>query len=240
MTVSHPAKFSDPILDTLRLSAPWLPGPILDPFAGTGRIHDLGRDDTIGVEIEEEWAKTHERTIVGNALSLPFGDGEIGSVVTSPTYGNRMADQYDGRDGSRRQTYRIALGRPLSDENSGALQWGDAYRDFHERAWEEVWRVLRPGGAFVVNVSDHVRKGEVQPVADWHTTAIRRLGFVRVAEIGVPTRRMRHGANADARVPTEKIFHFQKPLPTIRNGAEMDPRPFHDRSRRSRLYGVGE
>lgn len=212
----HPAKFSDPILDALAPIVSGLPGPILDPFAGTGRIHELGRDDTIGVEIEPEWAALHERTEVGNALRLRFGDGEIGSIVTSPTYGNRMADNYDGRDGTTRYTYRLDLGRPLSPDNSGGLQWGEKYREFHRRAWREAFRVIRPEGRLVLNVSDHVRKGAVVPVTLWHVETVLAIGFESTPGgwLSIETKRNGNGANRDARVPYESIIVFEKPAAT--------------------------
>jgi SAM-dependent methyltransferase len=215
MSVSHPAKFSDPILDVLRPIVADLPGPILDPFAGTGRIHDLGRDDTIGVELEPEWATLHPRTEQGNALSLRFADDEIGSIVTSPTYGNRMADTYAG-DGTRRHTYRIALGRELSPDSSCGLQWGKKYRDFHRRAWREAWRVIRPGGRLVLNISDHYRDGEVVPVSVWHFTTLEAIGFEARPGgwLEVSTRRNRMGANADLRVDFESVILFEKPAAT--------------------------
>ena len=82
--------------------------------------------------------------------------------MTSPTYGDRLADHHDARDGSVRHSYKHDLGRDLHPDNSGAMQWGPAYRDFHTAAWVEVRRVLRPGGRFVLNVKDHVRGGVVQ------------------------------------------------------------------------------
>ena len=212
-TITHPAKFSEPILDLLRELVVDLPGPILDPFAGTGRIHDLGRDDTIGVELEPEWAELHERTRVGDATTLPVADGEIGSIVTSPTYGNRMADTYDGRDGSRRNTYRAALGRNLSPNSSAGMNWGERYRELHRAAWREAFRVLDPNGFLVLNVSDHVRKGKTVPVSAWHATALLDVGFVGVPDgwYLVETRRNRHGANGDARAAHESVIVFRKP-----------------------------
>lgn len=236
-TVTHPAKFSGPIVDVLRGLAVSLPGPILDPFAGTGRIHDLGRDDTVGIEIEKEWSDLHERTYLGDALALPYPDESFGSIVTSPTYGNRMADTYAG-DGTRRHTYRIALGRDLSPGSSAGMQWGDQYRDFHVAAWTEAVRVLRPGGRFVLNISDHVRKGVVQPVSDFHRGVLKGLGLRELASTAIETARNRHGANGDLRVDHEWIFVFGKP--ETKNGAALDPRPFHDRSLRSSAYGAAE
>ena len=109
MTVNpkdHPAKFSAPVLAaiaedlrehlapvTLNRSAP----RILDPFAGVGGIHKLWPEyETVGIELEPEWAATHPSTIVGDARYLPFDDDDFDAVVTSPCYGNRMADQYAG------------------------------------------------------------------------------------------------------------------------------------------------
>jgi hypothetical protein len=64
----HPARFTSTILDTLARLIP--PGSrVLDPFAGTGRIHELPCE-TWGVELEPEWANMHPRTIVGNARHL--------------------------------------------------------------------------------------------------------------------------------------------------------------------------
>jgi hypothetical protein len=53
--ITHPARYSPEILDVIAEELDGVPGPVLDPFAGTGRIHDLGRGDTFGVEIEAEW-----------------------------------------------------------------------------------------------------------------------------------------------------------------------------------------
>src|SRR5207344_1862627 len=109
--ISHPAPFSASIMDVLAdLIADW-EGPILDPYAGVGRVHELGRDDTFGIEIESEWADTHHRTFCGDSSHLIVTGGRMMScvngtqvadlerpnaVVTSPDYGNRMADQYLG------------------------------------------------------------------------------------------------------------------------------------------------
>lgn len=233
----HPAKFSTEILDVLRPLMERLPGPILDPFAGTGRIHELGRTDTIGVEIEPEWAEQHERTLCGDSrrLTTLFERYSIGSIVTSPAYGNRMADSYDGRDGSRRSTYRIALGRPLTDGNGAGLHFGDDYRELHRVVWREAFAVLRTGGELVVNVSDFIRNGDVVPVVEWHRETILAIGFELVETMTIPTRRMGHGANRELRVPGERLLRFRKPDPVerptlfgftepTRNGAAMDPR----------------
>ncbi|HKX71384.1 MAG TPA: ParB N-terminal domain-containing protein [Acidimicrobiales bacterium] len=208
--ISHPARFS---LALLPIFAEALPPDqykvVLDPFAGTGRIHEL-ENTTVGVEIEPEWAELHPDTQVGSALDLPFADGDFDAVCTSPCYGNRLADAHDAADGSVRRSYTHDLGRKLNPDNAGALQWGPRYRDFHEQAWEEVWRILRPGGRFVLNVKDHIRGGERQPVAGWHVTRLIALGFMLSWCCDEPTGNLRQGENADARLP-EQVFVLDKP-----------------------------
>lgn len=210
----HPAKFSGTILDLLKERTSGLSGTLLDPFAGTGRVHELAHEDlvTIGVELEPEWAELHPRTIVGNALHLPFPDGTFDVVVTSPCYGNRMADHHNAKDGSKRNTYTHQLERPLHEDNSGKMQWGDEYRVFHRHAWKEVFRVSKPGTDFFLNISDHIRKGEQQLVTDFHLYNLLSHGWRFVDVWDVETPRQRQGANGNLRTRCEYVFHLRKSI----------------------------
>lgn len=203
MTVKHPAKFSNNILDVFKpiLDPSWL---ILDPFAGTGRIHELGFN-TVGVELEYEWAALHPRTINGNALCLPFRDNTFDAACTSPVYANRLSDHHEAKDGSVRHSYRHDLGRKLHSDNSGQLQWGELYRRFSRAVWIEVSRVLKPEAKFVLNTSNHIRKGTVIDVVGWHESCLEDLGFVMIQRIAVATPRLRYGVNAAARVEAETV-----------------------------------
>lgn len=207
----HPAKFSEALLDEIakHLGTGWR---VLDPFAGTGRIHKLYPSvETYGVEIEPEWATLHPRTIVGDALALPFNDESFDCIATSPTYGNRMADSHNARDGSRRMTYTHVLGRRLHENNSGALQWGEKYQSFHREAWAEAIRVLKPGGGFILNVSDHIRAGKRQYVTRWHLSTLFELGLELVSHHRIETPRMKNGQNAHLRIPYETVTVLEKP-----------------------------
>lgn len=206
----HPAKFSKPILKELdRIICTYSLWTILDPFAGVGGIHTL-MANTIGVEIEPLWAQAHPRTIVGDALQLPFKAQSFDAVITSPTYANRMADHHEAKDGSRRMTYRHTLGQPLQPHNSGQLQWGAAYKAFHLKAWREVMHVLRDDGLLVINVSNHIRKNHEVDVVGWHRDSCVSLGYYLTDTLEVETRRMRFGENSTKRVATESILIFRK------------------------------
>jgi SAM-dependent methyltransferase len=208
---AHPAVFTSDLYSIFDALLP-TEGVVLDPFAGTGGIHQLATDcrRTIGVELEEEWATQHPDTLIGDALDLPFPDGHFDAICTSPTYGNRMADHHDAEDGSIRRSYTHDLGRPLSPTNSGSLQWGDEYRAFHDRAWTEIVRVLRPSGRLILNIKDHVRRGARQPVTAYHVRTLEDLGL-RMADIDyVRAPGMRFGENGDRREPLEWVFAFDK------------------------------
>lgn len=216
-TPRHPARYSRALVPVLADLLEGVPGPVLDPFAGTGeRLEELAERlglvpmvGIVGIELEEEWARVTPHLVrVGNALDLPFEDDTFGAVVTSPTYGNRLADHHRAADASLRRSYTHDLGRPLHRDNSGVLHWGPLYRDFHRRAWAEAARVLRPGGRFLLNISDHVRNGRRQPVSAWHVAELGRLGFELVDLVTVETPRLRNGANAEARVRGEFVFTF--------------------------------
>lgn len=262
----HPAKFSPEVLDALvqivdaeaereqrRLH-------VLDPFAGVGLIHEVaarlaGRMLRVtAVELEPEWATQRPGAVVGDAARLPVRPGSVDALVTSPCYGNRMADVYDGtgpcrkcdglgslvmlaaadmtaealdagalaerqpcdrcggggRDRSTRMTYTISLGRRPSEGSAATLQWGDRYRALHGLFWTAADEALRPGALAVINISNHVRGGEVQRVVEWHLDwwLHRRYTVETVDRVG--TRRYGFGSNRDARVDAERVLVLRK------------------------------
>lgn len=231
----HPAKYSAPVLDVITdiLETRQINnGLIIDPFAGTGRIHQLATPTrpTIGVEIETEWADMHPNTIQGDStqlaqivkqLDLP----PVNAIITSPAYGNRMADRYAGdKKGSRRHTYRVALGRDLAPNNGAGMQWGENYRQLHQKVWEECQTVLADNGWLILNISDHIRGGQQMPVVRWHFTTLLKLGFKLVEIRPVHTARQRHGANGELRVPAERVIVLRKPPQTATQISQESPR----------------
>ena len=211
---SHPATFSNDIIAAIDKHLP-ATGTVLDPFAGEGGIHELARTErrTVGIECEAEWADEHDETIHGDAIEVmrDMADETFDAIVAAPTYGNRMADHHEAADDSVRLTYKHTLGRDLSDNNSGAMQWGPEYRAFHEDAWAEAVRVLAPGGTFTLNIKNHVRDGVEQRVAEWHiSTLILQHDLEMIALDVVPTRGLMAGANAATRTGHEFVITFRK------------------------------
>jgi len=204
---------------------------ILDPFAGVGGIHYFHEergDDTIGLELEAEWAGQHPRNVVGDATRPPFPKFSFDAIVTSPCYGNRMADVYDGRDGSTRRTYRISLGRVPSSGSSAVMQWGSTYRGLHERAWRANYALLHAGGLFIVNISNHLRTlksddGQIEMhVTEWHMMTLSALGLRLLAAEPVGTARYGFGANGQDRAESEFLLVFRKPSKPEAKAARSD------------------
>lgn len=210
--VSHPARYTAALVPVF---ADILDGydRVLDPFAGTGqRLAALAEThELVGIELEPEWANVSEWVQQGNALDLPFPDDSFDAICTSPTYGNRLADHHNASDPESRRSYTHDLGRQLHADNSGAMQWGDEYRSFHDAAWCEAVRVLGPGGLFVLNIKDHIRNGKRQYVSGWHVTTLIRLGLEYLYEVPVDAPSMRAGANSEARIGSEMVYVLRKP-----------------------------
>ncbi len=215
MIVPHPAKFGRKHLDEIISILGGDPElTVLDPFAGVGTIHELPYF-TRGVELEPEWAEQHPLTAVGSALRTGFGNETFDAVVTSPCFGNRMADNYEAKDDSKRHTYRQYLGRSPSEGSAAVMQWGEDYQHFHTEAWLETKRVLKPGGILIINIKDHIRDGKIQFVTKWHADACSGIGLKQINTVIIPTVGLTHGENFNQRIPHESLLIFEKPEPFV-------------------------
>jgi len=215
-SVKHPATYTESFIPKF---AELLSGcsNVLDPFAGVGKlalIKDYGfKGRVVCNEIEREWAEMGKYNVdewsIGDAANLQFANCEFDAICTSPTYGNRMADHYNESNASKRITYRHYLGRPLSEGNTGKMQWGEEYRQKHVEIYKECLRVLKSDGLMILNVSDHIRKGQVVNVVEWHKETLLSFGMKLIDEIKIETPRMRFGQNYNSRVRHECILVFR-------------------------------
>ena len=214
----HPAKFTATMLPIFaELLIEHKCKNVFDPLAGTGKLVGVLDHDWNGHvfcnEIEPEWCDLGNGAwwTSQDAADLDVYPDLFDAICTSPTYGNRLADKHNAKDASKRITYKHSLGRDLDERNTGGLQWGAAYRTAHVKIWMEVITVLKPGGIFILNISDHIRAGEVAPVTRFHEKLLQQLGLVELERRRVKTPRMGFGANAKARVEYESIIVYQKP-----------------------------
>lgn len=200
----HCAKFSPTILEQFVeiLDERDFKGSILDPFGGTGLIHELATPDrmTTAIELEPEWVgQVAGTTLVGDCRKKMRALGRKGigfhAIITSPTYGNRFADK-DMREQCA-GTYMKGLQREASDGSSCHLQWGAAYRNFHDETWSIATQLLDEGDLFILNIQDHYRNKKRQRVAGWHVRDLETHGM-RVDDIvAVPTPHQTRGANRE-------------------------------------------
>jgi len=216
-SVKHPATYTDSFIPKF---AELLKdcSNVLDPFGGVGKLALIKEYGFTGKvvcnELEREWAETCKYNVdewhIGDAANMTWAESNsFDAICTSPTYGNRMADHHNAKDASKRITYRHCLGRPLDEQNTGKMQWGEKYRQKHIEIYRECLRVLKPNGLMIVNVSDHIRKGQVVNVVEWHKETIISFGMKFIDEIKIETPRMGFGQNAKSRVQHESILVFK-------------------------------
>lgn len=213
----HPAKYTDAFFDTF---AEMLRGAekVLDPFAGTGKIGKVKNHGFSGEifanEIEPEWLKNNEYQCdvltFCDAEFLDYPESFFDAVCTSPTYGNRMADHHNAKDGSRRNTYTHCLGHTLADGNTGKMQWGIEYMAKHERIYAHLAKLIKPGGKFILNIKNHIRRGKEIDVTAFHVATLEQNGFFVVERKMIRTPSLKFGANAEKRLDGEYIILLQK------------------------------
>ena len=214
--LKHPAKYADSFLPAF---AGMLKGceKVYDPFGGTGklaRIKDHGFSGKVYCcEIEPEWTSIEpdvDTWFIDDCAKTDYiQDNYFDAICTSPTYGNRMADHFNSKDKSHRITYKHYLGRDLNAENTGRMQWGNKYQAKHLECYAELRRVLKETGVFILNMSDHIRQGELVKVVDWHKSVLMEMGFIVIEDLKVPTPRMGFGKNGKSRVDHERIVTFR-------------------------------
>ena len=226
----HPATYSESIILAIEdalfahvgrsFTAP--PPKGLDSMAGTGKLFDrIPWCDWRGVDLEV-WADQDPRVVIGDATKLKYASESFDFGVVSPTYGNGFADHHIPKDTSIRVSYfhRLrAAGRVMDARNSGWFHFGPRgsrretarYKLIHIKAWREMYRVLRWGGYFLLNVKNFYAANELVDVASWHREACEKIGFQLVDTIKVPVPGLKYGDDKTLkREEFEYLFVFHK------------------------------
>lgn len=220
-TIRHPAKYTDSFIpvfaDVLNKNGC---KKILDPFAGTGKIGQVKNEGYTGYvfanEIEPEWLRNNKFScdvvsyMDAENLTECYEEESFDAIVTSPTYGNRMADHHNAKDGSKRNTYTHCIGHQLHDGNTGKMQWGDEYRSKHTKIYNKICKLIKHGGLFVLNISNHIRQGKEINVCDFHKQAILDNGFELIKDYEIQTSRNRFGEHSELRCYCEHIYVFRR------------------------------
>jgi len=215
----HPAKYSKELLPIL---AKYAYGNVLDIMGGTGKAGLLKALNpnitrvTIN-ELEPEWAEQAfennvDEVIIGDAKNLRL---TVDCIVTSPPYGNRMADNFHvGANGGKstpsiRKMYASDLGRTPSEGSTCCLHFGRGYEEKITDIYESVFNNCK-FNRFVLNVSNFIRNYQEVEVCDFYEKLFYLNGFVLVAKELVKTRRQKGiRANAKLRVPYETVMVFE-------------------------------
>lgn len=214
--IKHPAIMGQHILNECKKHLPFKGCRILDPFAGIGTTAKCLPDyDVVGIEIEEEWANQHSTTICGDSKEIIPTLGKFDVVLTSPTYGNRMADDFKATNQTGRITYRHKLGHSLSRGTTANLHFNrknQRYETLHQEIWRLCVEALNDNGLFILNCKDFIANNKIQQVTKWHIETLETLGMKVISQSQVNSKGMRFGANREKRIDYENVVVLEKTL----------------------------
>ena len=179
---------------------------LVDPMAGSGSIYRLVDEAMLtdprwtitATEIEPAFAACDPRVAVEDATialrRTGRGQRAPDAIVTSPPYGNRMADAYipPASDTSTRFTYAVSLGQVPVDGSAAALGWGPAYRGAMAAIYAAIASAASPDTIVIIDMADHVCDGVVESVTDWTSRHLQAIGLRQIQRLAYRTRRIRY------------------------------------------------
>lgn len=212
----NPAKFSDSILQVIEnyiLAKLPLESTILDPFGGSGKIAKIKDNVDVKIhcnDIENGWKEKFPVDMwYHQDAEFLTTDCTFDAIITSPTYGNRMADHHNAKDASKRITYTHRYGNKLTEGNTGVMHFGNEYKNKHYKIFVHLKQLLKTNGYLMVNVSNFIRSGKEVDVVGWWQEMLSSIGYIFIEKIPIATPRMRYGANAKSRVDNEYLLIYK-------------------------------
>jgi len=219
---------------------------VLDIFGGIGNIGGMKKYGYKGKisanEIEPKWGGVStiveqkrrgvDISTIGDSRHLKNKDNSVQAIFTSPTYGNLMGL----KSPSKKDSYQAFAGGKLEKGNTGGEVWGPKYEQLHREVYDEAFRVVRPGGYFVLNMKDKPitatsqknrwipKKGStvfvednIMKATDWHVKALEDAGFKTVDRMTFDEPNIIKGSGTQKfgrkfSVGYEDVVVLQKPL----------------------------
>lgn len=211
--------------------------PILDPMGGSGSIllATLNGHPVITGDLEPHWVDIQKENYLRirqndlfvapaeiyqwDATKTHLGPGSVASAVFSPPYFDMFSDwsrtegiPLDGKTGA------TGLAYGFSDGQIGNLHVYPAYLEAMRRVYQELFRVLEPGGKLISIVGDRIKnRKRVYVTLDNHALAVA-VGFTSLTqEVRHVTpsqyRRIHQRLDPDYPVISEETaLVFQKPF----------------------------
>ena len=193
-----------------------------------------------------------------DAAKLPLESCSIDHVITSPPYWDTFSDWnittsgFQGELGPLGQAYADDRGTPSSQthddglplKNIGNLHHYELYLRAMRLVYQEVLRVLEPGGRCLVIVKDRVHKRRRVPITNDTSTLLQATGFSSVATLRVLTNLSHYRILLARRCPdapvidSEAVLVFQKP--SGRSPDDHTARALAIITRPNRQYGPGQ
>ena len=193
-----------------------------------------------------------------DAAKLPLESCSIDHVITSPPYWDTFSDWnittsgFQGELGPLGQAYADDRGTPSNQttpdgrpqKNIGNLHHYESYLRAMRRVYQEVLRVLEPGGRCLVIVKDRVHKRRRVPITNDASTLLQAIGFSPVATLRVLTNLSRYRQILKQKHPdapvidSEAVLVFQKP--SGRSPDDHTARALAIITRPNRQYGPGQ
>jgi hypothetical protein len=210
----HPAKFSKQLIPYMRDLIPTDITILCDPMAGVGRIDQLGDKFTYHLnEIEPEWANqidSKHTVTIGDACDYTLPANCM--VVTSPPYGNRMADYFVSptRPESMKGRYAGALGHRLSDGSAASMKFGNKYQETMTTCYEHIFSQMQTDQLFLLNISNFIALYKEVNVCGFYLDMFTRNGYTLDNMTPVTTPRNTYGANGSLRVAHEALMLWRK------------------------------
>lgn len=138
------------------------------------------------------------------------GTGKIGRKKCSKCENGRRNHTrrgytHDIREQTGDETYA------LHENNAGRMHFrSEQYKDLHRKHAALALEKAKPGGIYVLNVSDFVERGQIVHAATWHLNTMQAAGWLWIDAYAIATPRMRYGANNQLRPENEWVFVFRK------------------------------